>query len=128
MNHSDLKKQLSVITQETDRVADEKTRPIFNALLNIIELLMAENAELKKENQLLRNEINQLKGEKGQPRFRKQSKPTDHSSEEENKQAQKKKKTDNHFSIRYKILEIIVTDSFWNYLLNKKIIGYSSGT
>lgn len=97
MNHSDLKKQLSVITQEIDRVADEKTHPIFNALLNIIELLISENAELKKENQLLRNEINQLKGEKGQPRFRQQSKPTDHSSEKDRKprgQQPKPKKRD----------------------------------
>jgi hypothetical protein len=43
------------------------------SLLNIIETLNQENIELKKEVQGLKNEINRLKGEQGQPEFKSKS-------------------------------------------------------
>mgnify|MGYP001828720580 CR=1 FL=1 len=39
-------------------------------LFNVIEKVIAENTQLKEKNQLLMNEINELKGEKGKPNIK----------------------------------------------------------
>ena len=60
-------------------------------ILNFLELLVSEFNKLQKENQQLRDEVNKLKGEKGKPNVRKQSKGEKNiSSEAERKQGQTK--------------------------------------
>lgn len=39
-------------------------------LFNVIEKLVTENAQLREQNQLLKDEINKLKGEKGKPNIK----------------------------------------------------------
>lgn len=62
-------------------------------LLNICELVVDQNEHFKKEIQSLKNVINQLKGEQGTPRIRKQTKgkSNDHSSENNRKNKNRKK-------------------------------------
>ena len=60
-------------------------------LLNLIETLAADNRDLRAQNQRLRDEINRLKGEQGQPQIRPQrsgaaSPAVDQSSEKERRQ------------------------------------------
>ncbi len=49
----------------------EEFRKVMVVVLNVVEEVFSENGELKKENQLLRDEINRLKGEEGKPEFKK---------------------------------------------------------
>lgn len=46
---------------------DESTRLVIQQLLNYIEYQHKETVSLKHENQLLKDEINRLKGEQGKP-------------------------------------------------------------
>ena len=67
-------------------IADERVRTGFVLLLNLVEDLKRENAELRAENQRLRDEINHLKGERGQPQIKGNTPkplPTNYSSEPE---------------------------------------------
>jgi hypothetical protein len=58
------------------------------ALLNLVETLVAENDQLKEEQQKLKDEITRLKGEQGQPEIKgKHRKGDDLSSEQERKEA-----------------------------------------
>jgi len=67
-------------------IADERVRTGFVMLLNLVEALKRENAELRAEVQRLRDEINRLKGEQGKPPIKGNTPkppPTNYSSEKE---------------------------------------------
>ena len=48
-------------------IADERARALVRQLLNLLEDVMADLRAAQAENQRLRDEINRLKGEQGQP-------------------------------------------------------------
>jgi hypothetical protein len=52
---------------ELNAIQDENVRQLIRRLLNLIEKLSADVRDLQAENQALRDEINQLKGEQGKP-------------------------------------------------------------
>jgi hypothetical protein len=54
---------------DLDRIPDDATRRAVQALLNLVERLVAENLALRAENQHLKDEIARLKGEHGKPSF-----------------------------------------------------------
>jgi hypothetical protein len=64
-------------------IADPRTRELVVRLLNIIETLTADLRAAQLEIQQLRDEINHLKGEQGQPPIKPNTPPPDHSSERE---------------------------------------------
>jgi hypothetical protein len=65
-------------------IADPRTRELVMRLLNIIETLTADLRAAQVEIQQLRDEINRLKGEQGQPPIKPNTPPPpDHSSERE---------------------------------------------
>ena len=93
MNHTEVKVVLDKVTQDIEVIADENVKKTINAMLNLIELLVAENDQLKKENQQLRDENNQLKGEQGKPSIRKQtSRNQNFSSEDDRRRNRNKEK------------------------------------
>ena len=81
----DIKAALSHLKIDLKSIQDENLRGYIILLLNAVEQLSKENAELRKENQQLRDEINRLKGEQGRPDIRSQKKNKDISSESERK-------------------------------------------
>jgi len=71
-------------------ISDERARELIVQLLNLIEALTADLRAAQAENQRLRDEINRLKGEQGQPPIKPNTPPpapTDHSSEQERRRA-----------------------------------------
>src|SRR5262245_35911105 len=64
-------------------IADPGTRELVVRLLNIIETLTADLRAAQVQIQQLRDEINRLKGEQGQPPIKPNTPPPDHSSERE---------------------------------------------
>ncbi len=64
-------------------IPDDRTRELIIRLLNIIETVTADLRAAQTENQRLRDEINRLKGEQGQPPIKTNTPPPppDHSSE-----------------------------------------------
>ncbi len=95
MNRNDIKKTLNSLTQEVESITNEKVKSTQKILLNLVEALVEQVDVLREENQILRDEINHLKGEQGKPKFRKQMKDddgsSDHSSEKNRKNKNKKK-------------------------------------
>ncbi len=94
MDKKSLTRVLETITPLLDTIVQPEIRSAVEALLNLVEVLAHENEQQKKTIQALRDDINRLKGEQGQPRIRPQ-KPTDadnHSSEADRKKREKKKK------------------------------------
>ncbi|MEI7463496.1 MAG: transposase, partial [Candidatus Taylorbacteria bacterium] len=74
----------------SDRINQTADPDITYRLLGIIESAITEIADLKKEVQSLRDEVNRLKGEKGKPDIRKnRGSPDDYSSEEERSRVEK---------------------------------------
>lgn len=67
MTETEIKQNIEALKLDTLNIFDPNTKAIFHGLLNLIEVVYAENSELKKENQLLKDEINRLKGEQGKP-------------------------------------------------------------
>jgi hypothetical protein len=71
---------------DLSNIQDENARQLIVRLLNLVEALSADLRDAQAENQRLRDEINRLKGEHGQPKFKANTpKPArvDHSSEKE---------------------------------------------
>ena len=83
MNRKDIQETLAELQGETAFLSDPKKNDIFKGLLNLIEQLYSDNETLNEENQQLKDEINYLKGEQGKPGIKKNTQPTDHSSEQE---------------------------------------------
>jgi regulator of replication initiation timing len=84
MNYTDIKKTVSDLALEIESIADERVKAIQKTLLNLLELVITDNEQLRSENQKLKDEIKRLKGEQGAPSIRKQS-STNHSSEKNRK-------------------------------------------
>jgi hypothetical protein len=74
---------------DLEQISDAEARRVIGVLLNLIETQAGQLVTLKAENQGLRNEVNRLKGEQGQPTFRanKRRPSGDHSSEQERRAA-----------------------------------------
>jgi len=89
MDLKQVREALDLITKDMESVADEKASSVLKTLLNLVEVLAAENMHLRKEVQQLKDEINRLKGEQGKPTIRPQTKDEkenkNHSSEKERK-------------------------------------------
>ena len=55
------------LKQEITSIGDPQIQRIFTGLFDLIEVLASKNEKLTIENQQLKNEINELKGEQGKP-------------------------------------------------------------
>jgi len=79
---------------DLNAIQDESLRKQLRQLLNLLERQSAELRSLKEENQALRDEINQLKGEQGKPNIKankvKMAEASKHSSETERKVSRKR--------------------------------------
>ena len=83
-------KILESIQPELQKIEDPNIKHVVSVLLNLIEMLASDNARLKQENQLHKDEINHLKGEQGKPEINPNIvKDGDISSEYERKKAEK---------------------------------------
>lgn len=92
-------------------IHEENARQLIAELLNLIEKLSADLRDLQIENQRLRDEINRLKGEQGQPNILPNTSPvvTKHSSEKErhrHKRHQKSSKKADLKISREKVIEV----------------------
>ena len=54
---------LKSLQPEIERLEDPNTRQLVSVLLNLLEEVVSENMRLRQENQVLKDEINRLKGE-----------------------------------------------------------------
>lgn len=89
MKTADLQAEITAIDQEIIHLKSGVELDIVKKLLNLVERLIAENAEQKAEIQKLRDEINRLKGEQGKPDIKANKKQeNDISSEDERRQAE----------------------------------------
>lgn len=91
MKRKAIKSALETLEKNLEKVTGLALAKGINSLINIVESLLEENENQAKKIQTLNDEINQLKGENGQPTIRKQSrssndKDNQHSSEKERKQ------------------------------------------
>jgi hypothetical protein len=84
---------LSLLTTlDPDTLPDEQLRPTLRAVLNVVEALLSELQSQRETIQQLRDEINRLKGEQGQPTIKPSRRPpgsagsADYSSEQERRQ------------------------------------------
>ena len=71
---------------DLNSIADDRARELVQQLLNLLEDVMADLRAAQAEIQRLRDEINRLKGEQGQPTIKPNQPPPprkDHSSEQE---------------------------------------------
>ncbi len=90
MKPEDVTKILESIQPELQKIEDPHIKHVVSVLLNLIEMLASDNARLKQENQLLKDEISHLKGEQGKPKISPNIvKGGDISSEDERKKAEK---------------------------------------
>src|SRR3989337_3666021 len=86
MDSSEIPKILQLLKINPDEISDKKAAETIRILLQIIEVLYAENQALKAELQKMRDELNQLKGEQGKPKIPPiKKKPSDFASENERK-------------------------------------------
>jgi cell division protein FtsB len=86
MTQTEIQKEIEALKLNTAIITDPQTKDIFNSLLNLIEKLYSENEQYKEANQILKDEINRLKGEDGKPDIKKRNRDqgnSDHSSEKE---------------------------------------------
>ena len=65
MSPMNFSKILKDIQPDLERIEDSSLKEATSILLNIVEVSVSENSILKVEAQLLKNEINRLKGEQG---------------------------------------------------------------
>jgi hypothetical protein len=72
----------------------DQAREAIGMLLNLVEELKRENDAMREEMQELRDEVNRLKGEQGKPKIKpsKKAKAEDYSSEQERRQPRKRHK------------------------------------
>jgi hypothetical protein len=76
-------------------IQDEAVRKQIQQLLNLLEKLWTQLRALQEENQLLRDEINQFKGEQGKPKI-KASKAVESDRSKHSSESERKKKRDRH--------------------------------
>lgn len=89
MNKTQVEIVLQEIIEDINSGTNEKA--VIERLLNLVQSLAEENAELTKTVGQLNDEINRLKGEQGKPEFTCSKKEGDISSEEERKKAEERK-------------------------------------
>jgi len=89
MRTTEISNVLKSIQLDLERIEDLNTKRLVSVLLNLVEEVASENAMLRHENQVLKDEINRLKGEQGKPDI-KPNKPKagNISCEQERKQAE----------------------------------------
>ena len=77
------------IQNQVEKIENKKAKKIVLDLYNLVENLVTKNTNLTEENQALKNEINELKGEHGKPVIKPNKKKDGNiSSEDERKQAE----------------------------------------
>jgi len=87
LNRKNIQETLTELQSETVSLSDPKTNDLFKGLFNLIDQLYSHNEALREENQHLKDEINRLKGEQGKPGIKKNTRQSDHSSEQERKES-----------------------------------------
>ncbi|MGP8321717.1 MAG: hypothetical protein ACT6FE_05270, partial [Methanosarcinaceae archaeon] len=93
MNKSEISQILESLKIQPEDISDKTQAEAFRLLLQIIEILNEENQALKAELQKTRDELNQLKGEQGKPKFSvPKKKALDISSENERKSVSSSKR------------------------------------
>lgn len=91
MDTKNIKNIVATIAKDISTIKDEKTNSILRILLNLVESLVEENEELRKQLQKFKDEINCLKGEQGKPNFSGKKSTRNISSDKERKQKKTKK-------------------------------------
>lgn len=96
MGRTEVEALLKEVTPDLEENSNDRVASALNKLINVIEILTAQNSESQEEIQKLKNENNRLKGEQGKPDIRKQTggddkNNTNHSSEEDRKKRELKK-------------------------------------
>src|SRR5664279_4963863 len=77
---------LASLNINPDEIENEQHAKAFNSLFAIVEILCKENIAQKEQIQMLRDEINLLKGEQTKPNIRGSKKKGNYSSEQERNQ------------------------------------------
>jgi len=86
---TDISKTLENIQNQVEKIKNKKAQKIVLDLYNLVEKLVSKNTNLTEENQALKNEINELKGEQGKPVIKPNKKKDGNiSSEDERKEAE----------------------------------------
>ena len=67
MKTADISKILESLQPDIENIADPNIKRLVSILLNLVEALASDNTRLRQENQMLKDEINRLKGEQGKP-------------------------------------------------------------
>ncbi len=90
MTQKDIIEVLENTQNKIEKTGDEKSKEILFVLYNLIEDIFSDNTKLRKENQTLKDEINNLKGEQGKPVIKpsRREKDGNISSEDERKAAE----------------------------------------
>lgn len=89
------------------QIEDEKMRQLVGSLLNMIEDMTTNIRRLEAENQRLRDENNQLKGEQGKPDIKPKKTPQNHSSEKERRAPQNHQKRRKRATIKIDREEVL---------------------
>ena len=85
-----IRPKLEELGIEVEQIADERIRKAIYLLYNLLEELASANSNLQEENQKLRDEINNLKGEQGKPKINPQAR--DKNRTEKNRIKRRKRK------------------------------------
>ncbi len=92
----------------------ESARQAIGMLLNLVENLKSENQELRELVQRLRDGINRLKGEQGKPKIKpnkkRQTSPSDHSSEQERHKPKQWKKGSKKDKVKIDQVQVLEVD------------------
>jgi hypothetical protein len=91
MKSEEIQILLDSIKPQISNISDPSLHITVTTLFNLVEFMFAENEKQRKEIQLLKDEINRLKGEQGKPDIKKSSNKTDNNSSSE-KERQKREK------------------------------------
>jgi hypothetical protein len=95
---------------ELSAIQDENARQLIRGLLNLIEELSADLRDSQAEVQVLRDEINHLKGEQGKPKVKANKRPvtsSKHSSEKERKESRPRYKSSKKAEIKIDREEVV---------------------
>ncbi len=90
---------LASLNINPDEIENEQYAKAFNSLFAIVEILSKENIAQKEQIQMLRDEINLLKGEQTKPNIRGSKKKDDISSEQERNQRKPQKNRESNSRI-----------------------------